>query len=432
MRLRTVLAWISVCSLIAGPAVFASPADAAMPTISLSPGSGPAGTTTNITLSVPCKVPNTPSNLDRGVYVRVQPANPGGPVPNQEFLEQPGQSLSHVFVSIPADAAAGHWFIYVSCFVGSVVDYVPGLFLVTGGPPLPAVTVSATSGQVGTAISVSGPCSPLPGSPFAYFAVDFFSTTTPSNGLSNETLGNGPLQHVVVKVPSTFPPGPYRIAASCFAYNNVTTFAEKAFTVVAGPPAAPAWVQARPAPTTSKGVGPIVVTYPTPLNRGAAITKYTATCASSNGGVARSGIHLGAGAAPITVANATLRRTYRCTVRAANVKGTSPAAPTSGAIIVGAPAEVGYPHLTEVQKGTLRVSFPNLSAAGANGSPLITPKYTAICKSGDGGITRAATGPGSPIVVRSLTAGKNYWCAVFAHNARGNGVPRWSSWGIYV
>jgi titin len=245
-------------------------------------------------------------------------------------------------------------------------------------------------------------------------------------------MATGGVQHVVIKVPPSFPPGPYRIAAACDGYNDITTFAEKAFTVLAGPPATPAWAYARPAMTTSKTVGPIVVTYPTPLNRGAAITKYSAICVSSNGGVTRGGVHLGATAAPITVANATLKRGYHCTVRATNAKGTSAASPISETITVGAPAEVGYLQLTKLQTGTIRVGFPNLTAAQTNGSPLIAPRYTATCKSPDGGITRAATGISTPIVVRSMTAGKNYWCTVFAHNARGNGVPRQSSWGIYV
>ena len=56
-------------------------------------------------------------------------------------------------------------------------------------------------------------------------------------------------------------------------------------------------------------------------NGGAAITRYTATCASSNGGTARSGT---ATASPVPVYNLTANRLYRCVVRATNAVGTSP------------------------------------------------------------------------------------------------------------
>jgi hypothetical protein len=108
-------------------------------------------------------------------------------------------------------------------------------------------------------------------------------------------------------------------------------------------------------------------------------------------------------------------------VRATNAKGAG-AAGASGAIVVGAPAQVGRPIATKVSSGRLRVNFPNLTAAAANGAPLITPKYTATCRSTNGGVAKAATGVGNPIFVGGLSAGKAYACTVFAHNARGNGA----------
>jgi hypothetical protein len=172
------------------------------------------------------------------------------------------------------------------------------------------------------------------------------------------------------------------------------------------------------------------VNYATPLNRGAAITKYAATCVSSNGGATRTGVHIGASAAPITVTGATLARRYRCSVQAFNAKGASPAA-MSGTITVGAPAQVSSVNATKVQSGRLRVTFRNLTPADANGSPLITPKYTATCKSGIG-FTRTGVGAASPIYVGGLLTGQGYTCTVVAHNARGFSAPSDPSWWVTV
>src|SRR5262249_36382168 len=183
-------------------------------------------------------------------------------------------------------------------------------------------------------------------------------------------------------------------------------------------------VGARPGSTTSTTVGPIVVSYSTPPNHGYAITKYTASCVSSNGGATRAGVHIGATAAPIVVANATLKRTYTCKVAATNAKGAGPWSHASAPIVVGAPARVERPAVTRIAGGELRVSFPLLTAAAANGSSLTTPKYTAACQSAAvGAAMGSATGSGSPIIVTSLTPGRLYVCTVTAHNARGYSAP---------
>ena len=187
-------------------------------------------------------------------------------------------------------------------------------------------------------------------------------------------------------------------------------------------PGAPTGVTASPGSTASPSTGPIVVSYTTPPNHGSAIMKYTATCTSSDGGPSRTFVHSGATAAPITVGGATLKKTYTCTVTATNAKGTGPASSASAAIVVGAPARVGRPAVAKVASGKLNVSFTALSAAQANGSPLTTPEYTAVCKSSNGGAAKSATGTASPIAVAALTAGRSYTCTVDAHNARGYGL----------
>jgi titin len=132
-------------------------------------------------------------------------------------------------------------------------------------------------------------------------------------------------------------------------------------------------------------------------------------------------VHNGATAADITVANATLKKTYTCTVTATNSKGTSHPGSASNAVVAGAPAQVAKPSISKTSSGHLRVTFTNLSTAGTNGSPLTTPDYTATCSSSNGGARKSAVGTKSPITVASLTSGKTYACTVMAHNARGYG-----------
>jgi hypothetical protein len=427
MRFRRVLALVTVFSLVAGVAVFITSAGAAAPTLLLSPKSGPGGTAITVGLSAPCKVANFPGVLG-ALSVSLSAADPVGNDAGYNFvLLNPGQSLSHTVLNVPVGTPAGHYFVRADCEVLtgagiSDVQYTPAPFLVTGGPALPTLTISRTSGPVGTEIDVSGPCAASGGEP-SDFAAAIFSPTNPNLGSLAYTQGVGPVQHVKLKVPVNFQAGPYLIAGSCSDYFHSQDFAERSFTVVPSAPAAPAGVHARPGTTTSRTVGPIVVTYATALNHGATISRYTATCTSTNGGVKRVGVHLGSTAAPIAVLNATLKRTYRCVVTATNAKGVSPASLKSEAIVVGAPAKVGRTTATRIASGRVRVSFPNLTAAQMNGAGLTAPRYTARCTSINGGVARAGVGVGTPIVVTALTAGRLYACTVVAHNARGYSVP---------
>ena len=82
-------------------------------------------------------------------------------------------------------------------------------------------------------------------------------------------------------------------------------------------PGAPRTVTARPIGTTAE------VRFSAPLSDGGSpITAYTARCISSNGGITRQTQGPGS---PINVTTLGRRRTYTCTVRAANAIGTGPA-----------------------------------------------------------------------------------------------------------
>jgi hypothetical protein len=167
--------------------------------------------------------------------------------------------------------------------------------------------------------------------------------------------------------------------------------------------------------STKIKTGPLTVTYKTPAsNGGPPITRYTARCSSSNGGATRTGTHSGATAAPIAVASVTTGKTYTCTVTATNAIGTSLASAKSPAVIAGAPAAPAKVTAIRVASGRLKVSF---MPGANNGSPVTS--YNASCASGNGGVTRAKSGTGSPLTVTGLTVGKSYTCTVTATNARG-------------
>ena len=65
--------------------------------------------------------------------------------------------------------------------------------------------------------------------------------------------------------------------------------------------------------------------------------------------------------------------------------------------------------------GEVRFSAP----LSDGGSPITG--YTARCASSNGGVTRQAQGPASPVNVPSLSRGKTYTCTVRATNAIGTG-----------
>jgi hypothetical protein len=190
--------------------------------------------------------------------------------------------------------------------------------------------------------------------------------------------------------------------------------------LIVGAPAKVAVPNAAPGSTTT-ATGPINVTYAAPADNGAAITQFTATCVSSNGGATKTGVHTGATAVAIAVAGATTGKLYTCTVTATNARGTGQASPPSPAITVGAPARIAQPTVANTATGVLKTTFTNLTAAQANGSPLTAPQYTATCTSSNGGVTKSGVGATSPISVAGLTAAKTYTCTVKAHNARGFG-----------
>jgi hypothetical protein len=98
--------------------------------------------------------------------------------------------------------------------------------------------------------------------------------------------------------------------------------------VPVGLPGAPTAVVATPT------VGQLSVAFGPAAANGSAVTAYTATCTSSNGGATVQGTAAGS---PVVVTNATHGATYTCVVRATNGVGQGPSSASSAPVIVPSP-----------------------------------------------------------------------------------------------
>lgn len=164
----------------------------------------------------------------------------------------------------------------------------------------------------------------------------------------------------------------------------------------------------------------INITFTAPVsNGGAAITTYTATCTSSDGGVTNSGARV---ASPITVSGLTNTKLYTCAVTATNSAGTGAASAASNAVTPTAGAVATAPGAPTI--GTATAGNTNIGVAftapASNGGAAITA-YNATCTSSNGGIEGTASGAASPVWVAALTNNKNYTCTVTAVNSAGAG-----------
>jgi hypothetical protein len=165
-------------------------------------------------------------------------------------------------------------------------------------------------------------------------------------------------------------------------------------------------------------------------NGGSTITSYTVACTSINGGVGRTATGT---ASPITVSGLTNGRTYSCRVTARNAVGPGTASAASASFV---PATTpGAPKISAVAtksatstSGGISVAF---TAPPNTGGSTIT-SYTATCSSSNGGTTRAATAPTSPITVIGLSTGRSYRCSVRAGNAVGQGPASALSTSVIV
>ncbi|MGD0314242.1 MAG: hypothetical protein ABSC90_17455, partial [Acidimicrobiales bacterium] len=274
MKLRNLTVLVAAL-LMTGTSVLAgttaASAAAVSPPITLSPTSGPAGTTFTITLPSPC---TTPTDAGIGVdpdALTVSFANVVGAEPvYQQYQGTPGVPITQVAFAVPADTAAGHYVVAAGCKYPSA-PIGTAYFVVTGGSPLPPFTLSPQSGPAGTIINATGTCAPVsvttslsgggqsgssisvaPGTGAtdsatlgntssdptaqAQFFVSMFSDTDPNLSITEGNSGPGPTITTSLTVPSTFPPGTYFVTAACDNYDGYVQFAEVSFTVTGAAP----------------------------------------------------------------------------------------------------------------------------------------------------------------------------------------------------
>jgi titin len=183
-------------------------------------------------------------------------------------------------------------------------------------------------------------------------------------------------------------------------------------TVPAAAPAAPAISD------VTVGSASLTVSFAPNSNNGSAITTFTATCSSANGGITGS---MSGPNSPLTVSPLTDGNVYACTVTATNSIGASAASASSPAMVVGQP---GPPALASVvsdpapaSSGSLKVSF---HSGAANASAILV--YRATCIPLGSGAVGSSTAAASPITVANLLSGHAYSCSVTATNFFGTSV----------
>ncbi|WP_183093671.1 fibronectin type III domain-containing protein [Nocardioides stalactiti] len=242
----------------------------------------------------------------------------------------------------------------------------------------------------------------------------------PASGLP--VGGGAALRDISAGNPSLLEPGDdtndsaadFDLAASPVPHNNA---GDVGSLPSATAPAAPTVTSSTPSS------GAISVAFTPGSSGGSAITGFTAQCLSTDGGVART---KSGTSSPLNVTLLSGGKNYHCRVRATNAVGTSPYSAFGATVPVGATAPAA-PTVTSStpSSGAISVAF----TPGSSGGSAITG-FTAQCLSTDGGVARSKTGPTSPLIVTSLSGGKNYHCRVRATNAVG--VSPFSAFGATV
>ncbi len=181
-----------------------------------------------------------------------------------------------------------------------------------GVPAAPGrpTAVKAAPGSASAAVSWTAPTSighsPITG----YVVTPYIGSTAQTAHTYNSTATTQTVTGLTNKRTYTF-----HVAAKNAIGTGAKSVASAA--IVVGVPKAPFNIKASSGSTTSTVAG-IRVSYSAGSNNGSAVTKYTARCASSNGGVARGASHNGSAVVQIVVPKATVKKTYTCTVDATN------------------------------------------------------------------------------------------------------------------
>ena len=220
---------------------------------------------------------------------------------------------------------------------------------VTSAPWLTAASPLATAPCTGGLSLGSGwPCTGTPGPLSAPLTPTAAAEAFPGAAVSWAPASKGcatgyvvtPYLDGVGQTPTvTFGPGTTTVIRGLIAGASYTFTVAAHDATMVGPAsvmtAAPVTIGAPAAATglhvAKVGKGTVTVAFAPAKNNGAPITKYTATCTSTNGGVTKA---KAGKASPLKVTGLTAGKTYTCTVRATNKRGTGPASRRSGAVKV--------------------------------------------------------------------------------------------------
>ena len=152
---------------------------------------------------------------------------------------------------------------------------------------------------------------------------------------------------------------------------------------------------------------------------GTRITRYMASCTSSNGGNPNKQQR---SISPITVNHLAAGKTYTCRVASRNPAGWGKFSPPSKPLItLGHAVKPGKPTAVAAKAGVRSVTVSFKQPTSDGGVPMV--RYQVTCISKNGGIAAIRNGTKSPVKVANLSGGKTYTCTVAAKNAVGFGRP---------
>ncbi|MGO9876435.1 MAG: fibronectin type III domain-containing protein, partial [Acidimicrobiia bacterium] len=162
------------------------------------------------------------------------------------------------------------------------------------------------------------------------------------------------------------------------------------------------------------GNGSAVVSWAPPLTGASCIAGYVVT--PYLGTTAQLPVLIPGQGTTTVVSGLTNGLTYTFTVTAENGPAEGPPSTMSGPVLAGAPSAATALHVTKVSNTALKISF---RVPANNGAPIT--KYSATCKSTNGGVAKTTSAKAEPLTVTGLSSGKAYTCTVKASNSRGTG-----------